>query len=217
MEGSAAPASRYDNPPDNPTSGIARCSVASTSGTDAGSGIDASSGIGSGPCGAYGGPTGKPISTRRPVLASAQMSFNPAAGKGNPYLSTDERVIKRQIRQAALHGVTGLTVDWMGPRSEADTGFAELLRCSREYQQQVGSRFVSMIEFDVDVIGVANIKHALDHIVLPRIPDTWWYHGPRLAFQPMLIWWALFCAGVIDWPWRRRINGGGSVERWCDG
>ena len=49
----------------------------------------------------------------------------------------------------------------------------------------------------------ANIKHALDHIVLPPIPDTWWYHGPRLAFQPVLIWWALFCASVIDWPWRR--------------
>jgi uncharacterized membrane protein len=50
----------------------------------------------------------------------------------------------------------------------------------------------------------ANIKQALDHIVIPPIPDSWWYHGPRLAFQPVLIWWALFCAGVIDWPWRRR-------------
>jgi uncharacterized membrane protein len=49
----------------------------------------------------------------------------------------------------------------------------------------------------------ANIKQALDHIVLPHIPDSWWYHGPRLAFQLVLIWWALFCAGVIDWPWRR--------------
>jgi uncharacterized membrane protein len=50
----------------------------------------------------------------------------------------------------------------------------------------------------------ANIKQALDHIVIPPIPDSGWYHGPRLAFQPVLIWWALFCAGVIDWPWRRR-------------
>ena len=50
----------------------------------------------------------------------------------------------------------------------------------------------------------ANIKQALEHIVLPSIPDTWWYHGPRLAFQPVLIWWALFCAGVVDWPWRGR-------------
>jgi uncharacterized membrane protein len=48
----------------------------------------------------------------------------------------------------------------------------------------------------------ANIKHAVDGISLPPIPDSWWYHGPRLAFQPVLIWWALFCSSVIDWPWR---------------
>jgi uncharacterized membrane protein len=51
----------------------------------------------------------------------------------------------------------------------------------------------------------ANIKHAVEHIPLPHIPDSWWYHGPRLAFQPVLIWWALFCSGVIDWPWRRGL------------
>jgi uncharacterized membrane protein len=50
----------------------------------------------------------------------------------------------------------------------------------------------------------ANIKHALEGIDLPPIPDTWWYHGPRLAFQPVLMWWALFCSGAIDWPWRRK-------------
>jgi len=49
----------------------------------------------------------------------------------------------------------------------------------------------------------ANIKQALWHIAVPPIPDTWWYHAPRLAFQPVLIWWALFCSGAIDWPWRR--------------
>jgi uncharacterized membrane protein len=50
----------------------------------------------------------------------------------------------------------------------------------------------------------ANIKHALEGIDIPPIPDSWFYHGPRLAFQPVLIWWALYCAGVIDWPWRRQ-------------
>jgi len=49
----------------------------------------------------------------------------------------------------------------------------------------------------------ANIRHAFEHIVVPPIPDSWWYHGPRLALQPVLIWWALFCSGAIDWPWRR--------------
>ena len=50
----------------------------------------------------------------------------------------------------------------------------------------------------------ANIKQALEGIVVPPLPDSWYYHGPRLAFQPVIIWWALFCAGVIDWPWRKR-------------
>jgi len=48
----------------------------------------------------------------------------------------------------------------------------------------------------------ANIKHAVEGINVPPIPDTWWYHGPRLALQPVLIWWALFCSGAIDWPGR---------------
>ena len=53
----------------------------------------------------------------------------------------------------------------------------------------------------------ANIKQALNGIVIPHIPDSWWYHGPRLAMQPVIIWAALFSAGVIDWPFaalRRR-------------
>jgi uncharacterized membrane protein len=50
----------------------------------------------------------------------------------------------------------------------------------------------------------ANIKHAIETIHLPPVPDSWLYHGPRLALQPVLVWWALFCAGVIDWPFRAK-------------
>ena len=50
----------------------------------------------------------------------------------------------------------------------------------------------------------ANLKHALEGIHVPPLPDSWWYHGPRLALQPVLVWWALFCAGVIDWPFTER-------------
>jgi uncharacterized membrane protein len=46
----------------------------------------------------------------------------------------------------------------------------------------------------------ANIKHAVEGIDVPGIPNGWLYHGPRLALQPVLVWWALFCAGLIDWP-----------------
>lgn len=49
----------------------------------------------------------------------------------------------------------------------------------------------------------ANFKHAIDGIDLPGLGHSWLYHGPRLAFQPVLVWWALYSAGLIAWPWRR--------------
>jgi len=48
----------------------------------------------------------------------------------------------------------------------------------------------------------ANIHQAVAHVVVPPIPDSWWYHGPRLALQPVLVWWALVSSGAIDWPAR---------------
>jgi uncharacterized membrane protein len=48
----------------------------------------------------------------------------------------------------------------------------------------------------------ANIYHAVAHRHVPPLPDSWWYHGPRLALQPVFVWWALFAGGVISWPWR---------------
>ena len=48
----------------------------------------------------------------------------------------------------------------------------------------------------------ANIHHAIDHVAVHGSAFGWGYHAPRLALQPVLVWWALFCAGVIDWPFR---------------
>ena len=50
----------------------------------------------------------------------------------------------------------------------------------------------------------ANIKHAIDGVAVGGTVLGWGYHAPRLLFQPVLVWWALFAGGVIDWPWRRR-------------
>ena len=49
----------------------------------------------------------------------------------------------------------------------------------------------------------ANIRHAMEGIDIAGLHQTWSYHAPRLALQPVLVWWALFCAGVTDWPWRK--------------
>jgi uncharacterized membrane protein len=48
----------------------------------------------------------------------------------------------------------------------------------------------------------ANFKHAFGAIDIPPIPSSWWYHAPRLAVQPLIVWWALFASDVIDWPMR---------------
>jgi uncharacterized membrane protein len=61
-----------------------------------------------------------------------------------------------------------------------------------------------MLAFYAVCVFPANIKHAIDGIHLPPLPDSWWYHGPRLLMQPVLVWWALFCAGVTDWPGREK-------------
>lgn len=50
----------------------------------------------------------------------------------------------------------------------------------------------------------ANLNHAINDIPLGGAHLSWWYHGPRLALQPVIIWWALWASGVTDWPFRRR-------------
>jgi len=69
-----------------------------------------------------------------------------------------------------------------------------------------GLRRATGIALAIYVIAVwpANFKHAFAHIVTPPIPDSWWYHAPRLALQPVIAWWALFSTRVVDWPFRSR-------------
>lgn len=57
----------------------------------------------------------------------------------------------------------------------------------------------------------ANLRHAFDGIQVAGLPSSWWYHAPRLALQPVLVWAALFCTGTIDWPFRRKPGPGGGA------
>lgn len=49
----------------------------------------------------------------------------------------------------------------------------------------------------------ANFKHAFDAVEIAGLPSSWWYHGPRLIAQPLIIWAVLYGAEVIEWPWRK--------------
>jgi uncharacterized membrane protein len=110
-----------------------------------------------------------------------------AAGIG--HLSTPEPFLK-------------ITPDWVpfAPQVIFVTGLCELAGAAALVTKPLRAWAGIALALYALWVWPANIKQALDHIVIPHIPDSWWYHGPRLAFQPVLIWWALFCAGVIDWP-----------------
>lgn len=50
----------------------------------------------------------------------------------------------------------------------------------------------------------ANVKHAIDQVLVAHELHSLWYHVPRLLFQPVMVWWALYAGGVTDWPFKRR-------------
>ena len=50
----------------------------------------------------------------------------------------------------------------------------------------------------------ANINHAVNNLAIGGETASWYYHAPRLAFQPVFIWWALIAGGVTNWPFRPR-------------
>jgi uncharacterized membrane protein len=59
----------------------------------------------------------------------------------------------------------------------------------------------------------ANVKHALESVPVGGTQLGWGYHGPRLAFQPVIVWWALFAGGLVTWPFRGKSRAGRSGRR----
>ncbi len=84
------------------------------------------------------------------------------------------------------------------------TGILELLGCVGLICPGLRSWAAGSFALYAVCVFPANLKHAFDHVPVAGLPDSWWYHGPRLAFQPVLVWAPLFAGGLIDWPFRRR-------------
>jgi uncharacterized membrane protein len=97
-----------------------------------------------------------------------------------------------------------ITPSWvpLAPQVIFVTGLFEI--CASVALLAGPGRYASGIALAIYALCVwpANLKHAIDGVALPYIPNSWLYHGPRLALQPVIIWWSLYCADVIDWPWR---------------
>ncbi len=53
----------------------------------------------------------------------------------------------------------------------------------------------------------ANIKNAVEGVVVEGLPTASWYYWVRLLFQPLAFWWALRASEVIG-PRRTRVIAG---------
>jgi uncharacterized membrane protein len=83
------------------------------------------------------------------------------------------------------------------------TGLCEIAGAAALLSPRLRSAAGVMLALYAAAVFPANLKHAFGHIEVAGLPTSWWYHAPRLALQPVLVWWALFCTGVIDWPLHR--------------
>lgn len=83
------------------------------------------------------------------------------------------------------------------------TGLCEIAGAVALYIPRLRHAAGVMLALYAVCVFPANIKHAIDDLSAGMGPG-WAYHGPRLLFQPVIVWWALFAGRVIDWPWRIR-------------
>jgi len=109
---------------------------------------------------------------------------------------------------ASPTALLAITPDWVpfAPQLIFGTGLFELAAAAalvtRPFRAGAG---IALALYAV-CVWPANFKHAFGAVDIPPIPSSWWYHVPRLAFQPIIGWWALYASEVIDWPtrWRRK-------------
>ncbi|MFZ1477362.1 MAG: DoxX family protein [Sphingorhabdus sp.] len=108
-------------------------------------------------------------------------------------------------------GFVAITPDWVPYPAEvvAFTGVTELLGAAGLLVPRTllpWARPAAGIGLALYALCVwpANFNHALNAIPLGGETLGWWYHGPRLAAQPLIIWLALWVGEVVDWPFKRK-------------
>ena len=96
-----------------------------------------------------------------------------------PHWVSDPALVGALTGVAELLGAAGLMI----PRLRVFAGWALALYCVCVYP--------------------ANIQHALNFMMSGAGVGWAAYHGPRLLFQPVIVWWCLWASTAIDWPFRR--------------
>lgn len=95
-----------------------------------------------------------------------------------PHWVSDPALVVALTGIAEVLGAAGLMI----PRLRVVAGWALALYCVCVYP--------------------ANIQHAVNSLTTGA-GLGWAYHGPRLLFQPVVVWWCLWASTAIDWPFKR--------------
>ena len=84
------------------------------------------------------------------------------------------------------------------------TGCCELLGALALLTRRLRRLAGIMLALYAVCVFPANVNQAVHHVPIAGVVLGWGYHAPRFALQPVLVWWALFCGSVIDWPFGGR-------------
>ncbi len=108
-------------------------------------------------------------------------------------ITAGRRYQTERTSQMAPDAMLSITPSWVpfAPHVIAVTGLCEIAGSVALVTGYY--RYAAGIALAIYALCVwpANFKHAIDGIAIPHIANSWLYHGPRLAFQPVIIWWAL--------------------------
>jgi uncharacterized membrane protein len=105
----------------------------------------------------------------------------------------------------APSGFLAITPDWV-PFPEAVvafTGLAEIAGAAGLMTPRFRKAAGVGLALYALCVWPANFNHAINDITIGEANLGWWYHGPRLALQPVIIWLALWVGGATDWPFRK--------------
>jgi uncharacterized membrane protein len=108
----------------------------------------------------------------------------------------------------ATDALVAIVPDWV-PLPHAVvifTGLCEILGAAAILTRSLRKPAGVMLALYAVCVSPANINQAIHNIPIDGVSLGWMYHGPRLLLQPLLVWWALVCGGVTDWPFPRKSN-----------
>ena len=148
---------------------------------------------------------GAPASPRDDLAGGASPRVESARTIGRVVLAVSYFVVG-VFHLRATDGFAAIVPAWV-PAPHAvviATGCCELLGAVALLTRRLRRLAGIMLALYAVCVFPANINQAVEHIPIGGVVLGWGYHLPRFAFQPVLVWWALFCGGVIDWPFHRR-------------